>query len=281
MRMVKFIAILYCLFFVFGTAVAQDTIIPDGRKWIMREYNVNPFTSVNNVVTCVVNGDTTLQGYAYKKVHFVKNNNAETADISMLVRCDGSKIYQRYGTYGKWGPDRLVFDENLQVGDTLPFLITTELYANITSIGELQGRKYWNVFDWFIWLKGVGYINTLMFFDTYSGMTGNNLYSLICCIDPGNDTLYVNRDLLHLLETNIENISASEVSFTQQGNECIVTLPADVAAWEATLSNSVGVTVARCSGEGSEVILPATSKGTHILVVNADGRVVKKKVYIK
>ena len=60
------------MFLVFGTAVAQDTIIPDGRKWIMREYNVNPFTSVNNIVTCVVDGDTTLQGHAYKKVYFVK-----------------------------------------------------------------------------------------------------------------------------------------------------------------------------------------------------------------
>ena len=263
------------------TFAQRDNLLEDGRRWVMREYNVNPLMSLNNIVTCVVNGDTTLQGYTYKKVHFVKNNNAENADISMLVRCDNSKIYRRYGTYGKWGPDELVFDENWQVGDTLPFLITTDTYARIVSMGELQGRKYWNVFDWFTWLKGVGYINTLMFFDTYSGMTGNNLYSLICCIDPGNDTLYVNRDLLHLLETNIENISSDEISFTQRGGECVVMLPLDAAAWEATLSNSSGVTVACRSGEGSEIILPATSKGTHILVIKADGRVVKKKVFIK
>ena len=104
---------------------------------------------------------------------------------------------------------------------------------------------------------------------------------VICCVDPGNDTLYVNRDLLHLLETDIETISSDEISFTQRGGECVVTLPLDAAAWEATLSNSVGVTVARRSGEGCEIILPATSKGTHILVVNVGGRVVKKKVFIK
>ena len=280
MKAMKFIAILCCFFLVFDTAVAQDNIIPEGRRWVMREYNANPLVSLDNIVTCVVDGDTTLQGHAYKKVHFVKNNNAETADVSMLVRRDNSKIYRRYGIYGKWGPDELVFDENWQLGDTLPFLVTTDLYANIVDVGELQGRKYWNVFDWFTWLKGVGYINTLMFFDTYSGMTGNNIYSLICCVDPGNDTLYVNRDLLYLLETGVDNISANEVSFTQQGGECVVTLPYD-AAWSATLSNSSGVTVVRCSGEGCEIILPATSKGTHILVVNAGGRVVKKKVYIK
>ena len=74
---------------------------------------------------------------------------------------------------------------------------------------------------------------------------------------------------------------ASEVSFSQHGGRCIITLPYDAAAWSATLYNSAGATVARRSGEGSEIILPATSKGTHILVVNADGRVVKKKVFIK
>ena len=35
------------------------------------------------------------------------------------------------------------------------------------------------------------------------------------------------------------------------------------------------------AGEGCEIILPATSKGTHILVLNVGGRVVKKKVFIK
>ncbi|MBQ2368288.1 MAG: T9SS type A sorting domain-containing protein, partial [Bacteroidaceae bacterium] len=70
------------------------------------------------------------------------------------------------------------------------------------------------------------------------------------------------------------------VTVVQRGGECVVTLPyAD--AWSVTLYNSVGAAVACRSGEGSEIILPATSKGTHILVVNADGRVVKKKVFIK
>ena len=86
---------------------------------------------------------------------------------------------------------------------------------------------------------------------------------------------------MHLLPTGIENATAEDISFKQQGGECIVTLPGEAAAWSATLSNSNGITVARRSGEGSEIIMPATSKGTHILVVKADGRVVKKKVFIK
>ena len=74
---------------------------------------------------------------------------------------------------------------------------------------------------------------------------------------------------------------ASEVSFSQHGGRCIITLPYDAAAWNATLFNCVGAIVAHRSGEGGEIILPATSKGTHILVLNIDGRVVKKKVLIK
>ena len=107
---------------------------------------------------------------------------------------------------------------------------------------------------------------------------------LLFCIAANGDTIYRNKRYWYpelTFITTIRKIFPDEVFFTQQGSECIVTLPADVAAWEATLSNSVGVTVARRLGEGSEVILPATSKGTHILVIKADGRVVKKKVFIK
>ena len=62
--------------------------------------------------------------------------------------------------------------------------------------------------------------------------------------------------------------------------ECVITLPCS-DAWSATLYNSVGVVVARRSGESSEIVLPATSKGTHILVLNVGGRMVKKKVFVK
>ena len=51
--------------------------------------------------------------------------------------------------------------------------------------------------------------------------------------------------------------------------------------WSATLYNSNGVTVAQQQGTGSEIFLPTDSKGTHILVVKAGGKVVKKKVLLR
>ena len=142
---------------------------------------------------------------------------------------------------------------------------------------------YFKYFDDIKWIQGIGHPTTLLQYERRGG------YDCLCsdivlfCIAANGDTIYRNKrywfpDLVQI--TKIRKISASEVSFTQQGNECVVTLPLD-AAWSATLSNSIGVTVARRSGEGSEIVLPATSKGTHILVIKADGRVVKKKVYIK
>ena len=51
--------------------------------------------------------------------------------------------------------------------------------------------------------------------------------------------------------------------------------------WSATIYNSNGVTVAQQQGTGSEIFLPTDSKGTHILVVKAGGKVVKKKVLLR
>ena len=51
--------------------------------------------------------------------------------------------------------------------------------------------------------------------------------------------------------------------------------------WSAMLYNSNGICVAQEEGAGSEMFLSTDSKGTHILVVKAGGRVVKKKIAIK
>ena len=94
------------------------------------------------------------------------------------------------------------------------------------------------------------------------------------------DTLYVNRDYLYMLSTDIHNISSEDISINQQDGECIVTLPT-AAKWSATLYNSNGVAVARKAGEGGEIILPAESKGVHVLVLNIDGKEYTTKVTIK
>ena len=83
-----------------------------------------------------------------KKVHFVKNNNAETADISMLVRRDNSKIYRRYGTYGKWGAEELVFDENYEEAQwNYCKYFTIRMKDEIEMFDNPMGLDWWDYLD--------------------------------------------------------------------------------------------------------------------------------------
>ena len=244
----------------------NETQLPIGRKWVMHLTRIF-LPSYSEIRYYEVTGDT-----------MINNNKYSVVDYCDFIRWEGTKCL-RFWTETQ--SDTLVFDESWNLGDTTSIYDERGWYFTVDNIDYIQGRKHWDVHGgYYHWLKGIGYIDLYPFHVEFS-YVGAPSRELICCIDPGNDTLYVNRDLLHLLPTGIENTTAEDISFKQQGGECIVTLPGEAAAWSATLSNSSGITVARRSGEGSEIILPATSKGTHILVVKADGKVVKKKVFIK
>ena len=271
MKAIKLITILCCLFSVFNTSVAQENVIPDGRRWILHRQNfVNPEIK-EQIWTHYIKGSSVKDGKTYSNMY---------CDDGFLeyVRKDGAKWYSYDVVFG----DTLTFDESWNVGDTT-FIDAKRPYnyGVVVEVDEIQGQKRWKMDGYYggTWIEDVGY-TTGPHLSSISLMSSYSL-RLICCIDPGNDTLYVNRELLPLLQTGIESLSAENLSFSQQGNDCIVTLPANASVWSATLYNSVGATVARRSGEGSEIILPATSKGTHILVLNVGGRVVKKKVFVK
>ena len=74
---------------------------------------------------------------------------------------------------------------------------------------------------------------------------------------------------------------ALDLVVTPADGGCLVTLDTDTGEWTATLYNSNGVTVAQQQGNGCEIFLSTDSKGTHILVVKAGGRVVKKKIMLR
>ena len=272
MKIIKIIAALCCLFSVFNTSVAQENVIPDGRRWIIHRQNVFNPEIKDEIWTHYIKGSSVKDGKTYSNMY------CDDAGLLEYVRKDGAKWYSYDVIFG----DTLTFDESWSVGDTT-FIDAKRPYnyGVVIDVNEVQGQKCWKMDGYYggTWIEDVGYttgshLSSISLMNSYS-------HRLICCIDPGNDTLYVNRDLLPLLQTGIKDISTDNVSFSQQGERCIVTLPYDASAWSATLYNSVGAAVARRSGEGSEIILPATSKGTHILVLNVGGRAVKKKVFIK
>ena len=305
------------LFVLALTSFAQkDNLYVNGKKWVTALFMFNNDNSAEVYIpvlnTYVISGDSVIGDNRYKKLicyHW------EWIDELQMGMCDyNGTDFLRYadGRYlqyvgpnshtleeGYSGNDIILFDENLKAGDAWLRDFNRKIGCIADTMFDSSAdkvRKYWklqprnnsywlyNIVDNVVWIDGIGTLNEPVskYVNTEDCMCS---HLLLYCINPDGDTIYRNQKYIDLFEsyfkTDIRKISASEISFTQQGSECIVTLPADVAAWEAALSNSVGVTVARRSGEGSEIILPATSKGTHILVVKAGGRVMKKKVFIK
>ena len=273
MKRIKIMAILCCLFSFLQPLAAQEDTIPAGRKWIMRRCNLVEPPMKESLYTAYILGSSTIDGYSYAKLRPGYSSGYN------LVRREGSKWYIYKQDAAR---ETLLFDESWSVGDTA--WVSPDdpsLHSVVDDIGEAQGRKYWVLGGYFsgTWLQGVGFVDRYPLEN--SPLSNGYSFDLICCVEANGDTLYANRELFYMFDdTGVNGISEENVTVVQRGGECVVTLPyAD--AWSVTLYNSVGAAVARRSGEGSEIILPATSKGTHILVVNADGRVVKKKVFIK
>ena len=103
---------------------------------------------------------------------------------------------------------------------------------------------------------------------------------LTYCINPEGDTIYRNNKYIDYL-TSIASVPEYEISVVSTAGGISVNIGTDIPQWNAALYNSNGVCVAQKDGAGSEMFLPADSKGTHILVVKAGGRVVKKKIALK
>ena len=308
MKVAKIVAILCCLFSLILFKVNAVTTSFDAqclsaeKQWAVWHYiNINmPYYTV----TYGFCGDSVIDEKVYKKIWSSKREDFSDASLEdFFIREVDGKIYMRWSEGEEW----LFFDCSCEVGDTLLLTQGSDcpeiyMYAAIESVQDtifenIGGEKcnYWRMN---LFMRDAAtnepcfFLGEELFFEnigfscygyspTKFGATGGGQNLL--CMHEGDSLIYMSNEgtCYKSNETDIETTSSDEVSFTQQGSECVVTLPADVAAWEATLSNSVGVTVARRSGEGSEIILPATSKGTHILVIKADGRVVKKKVFIK
>lgn len=273
MRAIRIMAIFCCLFSVLYTLVAQDGALPEERKWIMRRCNLVEPPMVESLYTAYIKGCSIINGYSYSKLR-----PGYTGGYN-LFRKDGTKWYVYKRDIER---DSLVFDESWNVGDTA--WVSTEsrsLCGVISKIGEIQGRKYWIMDGSYsgIWVEDVGFIDRYPIEN--SSVFNGFSFELICCVEPTGDTLYVNRDLFYMFDVDgITGASNKDVVVSQSGNECLVTLP-EICMWKAALYSCSGVTVARLSGEGCEILLPTTSKGAHILVLDVGGKLVTKKLFIK
>ena len=303
------------LFFAMHVFSQSNNLYTDGTKWmyVYDSFDSDGFWFIGDVIVETIKGDTVVNGITYKKIectYICIGEDDYITDGDLLRYSDGK--YLRYYTdasyreeYKKCNPekflgdDHVMYDENLKVGDK----VWWEKNQTVVEIGDTVFeenpnivRKYWRHnagtdtyyeeelytrLNHIWWVEGVGRLSL----PYYIGIDCICNDMLMCCINANGDTIYKNKEYVEAVKeymrmTGIRNINAEDITIAQANGECIVTLPT-VAKWSAVLYNSNGIAVARKAGEGSEIILPAESKGVHVLALNIDGKEYTKKVVIR
>ena len=293
----------------------KDGFYVDGMKWITGYFMFDTKDVVAEVYpryhTYVINGDTVIGDNIYKKMDEYSRSIYSTGGYwrTFFTRYENGKYmfyfpddsyrdYYKYRYY--WiGDDVVFFDENLKSGDSN----APNEYEKIAYIGDTlfddspdEVRRFWKLspdsdsrtrytdaMNNVLWIEGIGSISQpIPYFINEVDCACYEM--LLYCINSEGDTIYRNKKYIDLVapyfKTNMKPLTAGDISTKQADGECIVTLPT-ATKWSATLYGSNGAIVASKAGEGSEIILPAESKGTHILVLNIDGTEYTKKVVIK
>ena len=270
------------------------------------------YSGVRNIM---IKGDTAISGNTYKKLYvsnFITSEDDWTTidKLEAFIRCKNGKYLYRFINDGNIeeykknfpnsfeGDDFVLFDENWVVGDTtdrkdeviveISDTLNHPLYSNTAlkhwKIKDIANRYRINYFEYFNdikWIQGVGFPTTLIPHHTYN-LDCVCEDALLFCIAANGDTVYQNRHYwFPNLATGIATVPEFSISTTASAGGLSVNIGTDIPQWSATLYNSNGICVEQKDGAGSEMFLSTDSKGTHILVVKAGGRVVKKKIALK
>ncbi|MBQ7362429.1 MAG: hypothetical protein IJW68_08085 [Bacteroidaceae bacterium] len=281
----------------------------DGMKWVTTNYtfdgNFN-VTEKNETYTYIIQGDSVIDGIKYKKLnqyYYSKKENLEYYFGTFLARYNNGKylfyipeIKDYLGEEYYIGNDYVLFDDKLKVGDSLP----GNAYEKIAFIGDTIfqesstiKRKYWKmqpysnssglyteILNRVVWVEGIGQLIEPIPQSIFE--VDCPCYNMLtCCINPAGDTIYKSDKYFGLnITLSLSSPIADNLTISPVAGGLSVNL-GTATDWLATLYNSNGVTVAQQQGNGSEIFLPTDSKGTHILVVKAGGKVVKKKVLLR
>ena len=286
-----------------------DSMYTDGKKWMVGYFRINkkdaPTVLGEYYLTYTINGDTLINGNIYKKMYYSYTTSEGTFDVNYrpiyLVRVENGKhLYYRPNDKDNYtlldekyfiGDDFIFFDENEQ---TNKYEIRDTIFENTDAKKRkyFKYRPYVNIdyyrfvyaLNYVAWVEGIGSLSQP--FPYYINEVDCPCYNIVlCCVESTGDTIYRNQKFIDLLEpylkTDISKITADEITITPSDGGCLVTLDTYTGEWTATLYNSNGITVAQQQSNGNEIFLPTDSKGTHILVVKAGGRVVKKKIMLR
>jgi hypothetical protein len=229
--------LLFCFFIITISAEAQTSVyhpFPDSNAVWNVEYvfwwacgNPPLYTNRYETFSYVLNGDTAINSYTYHKVHipFVEINcnpnfPYQTAGYKGCLRED-TNARKIYFIYPGDSVDSLLYDFNLQIGDTIRGLLSYEdlcmslnLPVTIISIDSVlinnTYRKQWNYTNGSI-VEGIGSLDGLL--EMTCQFPDAPEAHLICFTENGN-TIYnspwyfpLNCNIIDGITDNAENIS--------------------------------------------------------------------------
>lgn len=287
----------YFLFFVSVIPLWSEDLYGDGTRWIITGCLWNE-DSYKKYAEFEINGDTIVDSVAYKKAYMTNSDGKstlvallrETADSVIYARACDLENYNRglsdewlLYDFSKWNKGIFTvspYGYNFGEIDVHSIKLTSENLSEVMLVdGSVTSACYWEAED-LTFIRGIGNI------EYWGPFVWMNLMGMTDVIPvPYFYRFYRNGRLLYenplYAPTGIVSISENEISFSQVDDVCSFSITGDVSSWNLTLYNSNGVTVYKDSGNGSEIVLPVTSVGLHVLMINVNGKQYTEKIFIK
>jgi hypothetical protein len=293
MNMKRFILCLLLTFLIIP--LKSEELYGNATRWIItgKMYDGNEYMSYAEFE---ISGDTVVDGVSYRKIYLTYSGKKplltavirETSDSVIYVRTFDLQNYNQglsaeglLFDFSMWNKGCMRLSEsNFNSGDISIENITFD-NSKLSQVMLADGTNadvYYG--DDMTIVRGIGCV------DYWGPALWMSNIEIAPSVDPCPYLyrFYRNGRLLYedkkSAPTNIDDILTDNLTISPVAGALSVILGA-VTDWSATLYNSNGVTVAQQQGSGSEIFLPTDSKGTHILVVKAGDKVVKKKVLLR
>ena len=305
--MKKILLIALVSFFALPIFAQKDSLYVDGMTWVTYYVTYGYRDGIDDIIKIwpkpsrfVIDGDSIINGVTYKKMYYYYSASNRIIDIYPVRYEDGKYLFylpQYKNDY--WGvQNHFIGDDYVLFVEKNDTLVGWGTGWNVSEIGDTvfqdsfdKKRKYWRldingynhlyqiVLNNICWVEGIGQL--IQPAPRFINRVDCACYDMLTyCINPAGDTIYRNNKYIDYL-TSIASVPEYEISVVSIPGGLSVNIGADVPQWNAALYNSNGVCVAQREGEGSEMFLSTDSKGTHILVVKAGGRVIKKKIALR
>jgi hypothetical protein len=184
---------------VLASAQTQFPIVQQDNEWnvLIVTEGSNSLDSTYHTVNYRINGDTTLNNQAYKKIYNSMEEFPANWTYYGAIREDNQKVWFLSASNN---PEALLYDFDLNVGDTInilhdPMIVDSIIDKPINN--EDRKHIYFSYYDSIIkevWIEGIG--SNKGFLSPGSGFAVGGRYWLLCMKEQAS-TVYMNPNFNH------------------------------------------------------------------------------------